>query len=291
MSDRPTRTHDGCPGARSLRAAPLALLALALAAPAAALQSDTGTVFENTHLPFEALKAPPDSAFDIVMVSVGVFLLVWLSVAAFLVLAKLDSIQQLLQTRETAAKAEEAARIERAAALLGAVGQQSAGAEGPAADLGDALVGLRAAVDASADRLEKAIGTLAGQASSTAGSAEGDGALRSAVEALVEQQREQSRGLEAALANGLAGLTGGAAAPAPIGGPVPLRERVRTHLAALGYTHVQFIDDPSSAPSGATDGELVVEARRGSSPYKGRVLLEGGAIADVQLRSGHQIFP
>ena len=76
-----------------------------VAAPAAAAQGgEPGTVFENTHLPFESLKAPPDSAFDIVMVSVGVFLLVWLSIAAFLVLAKLDSIQRLLEKRLAAAE-------------------------------------------------------------------------------------------------------------------------------------------------------------------------------------------
>ena len=133
----------------ALTRAALAAAAAFVAAPAAAAQGgEPGTVFENTHLPFESLKAPPDSAFDIVMVSVGVFLLVWLSIAAFLVLAKLDSIQRLLERRLSAAE-------EAGEAASTAADRQSV-----------ALVAIREALEGSAEPVDGALSTVTDQGTS-----------------------------------------------------------------------------------------------------------------------------
>ena len=170
-----------------------------IAAPAAAGQSgEPGTVFENTHL-FESLKAPPDSAFDIVMVSVGVFLLVWLSIAACLVLAKLDSIQRLLEKRLAAAEE--------------AQGAASAAADGH----GVALAALREALEGSTVRVDGSLSAVADRIGGTpesAAAAQAE-ALRSSLEealaTLAQQQRDQTRAIEAALS--------AAGAPAVVAGP------------------------------------------------------------------------
>lgn len=275
-----------------------ALAASILAAPVGLAQDgESGTVFENTHLPFESLKAPPDSAFDIVMVSVGVFLLVWLSIAAFLVLAKLDSIQQLLQKRVTGAAEAERAAAERAAAADDAGGDDGAAVV-------EAVEALRQAVEASAGRVDAALArlpeTLAVDPSGTAAVAVDLEPLRATLEGalagLAEQQREQSRALESALdsALGAAPATPAASAPASSAPATPalLVERVRTHLTAMGYEAIEVVTPREELDGdGPAPDHLVVEARRAGSVHKGRVILEDGAIADVQLRPAHRLFP
>ncbi len=252
-----------------------AAVALA-AAPAAICQGgEPGTVFENTHLPFESLKAPPDSAFDIVMVSVGVFLLVWLSIAAFLVLAKLDSIQQLFEKRLAAADAAE--------------GTASAAADRQ----GAALASIREALEESSGRFDGALATLAERiGGSPGGAAEAQAeavrrGLEEALATLAEQQRDQTRAIEAALS--------AAGAPAAAGGregPSRLIERVRVHLAALGYEAIEIVTprDELEAEQAFT-GEVVVEARRGGTVHKGRAIVDDGVVSDVELRPAHHLFP
>lgn len=247
-----------------------------IAAPAAAGQSgEPGTVFENTHLPFESLKAPPDSAFDIVMVSVGVFLLVWLSIAAFLVLAKLDSIQRLLEKRLTAADAAEGA-------TSSAIDRQAV-----------ALVALREALEDSTGRVDGALATVADRIGGTPESAAATQAeelragLEEALANLSQQQRDQTRAIEAALS--------AAGAPAVAGGPespARLTQRVRAHLAGLGFESIEIVTHREELESEtAFSGAIVVEARRGGSVHKGRVMLEDGVVSDVELRPAHHLFP
>ncbi|MEC7232407.1 MAG: hypothetical protein VXW31_05680 [Planctomycetota bacterium] len=246
------------------------------AAPAAAGQSgEPGTVFENTHLPFESLKAPPDSAFDIAMVSVGVFLLVWLSIAAFLVLAKLDSIQRLLEKRLSAA-------------------DEAEGAASAAADRQRvALVALRVALEESSGRMDRSLVTLADR---IGGSPEGAAAaqaeelratLQEALATLSQHQRDQTRAIEAALsAAGVPGVAGGPESPAR------LIQRVRAHLAALGYEAIEIVTPSAELEAEqAFIGEIVVEARRGGTVHKGRATLDDGVIVDVELRPAHRLFP
>ena len=239
-----------------------------IAAPAAAGQSgEPGTVFENTHLPFESLKAPPDSAFDIVMVSVGVFLLVWLSIAAFLVLAKLDSIQRLLEKRLTAADAAEGA-------TSSALDRQAV-----------ALVALRETLEESTGRVDGALTTVADRIGGTPESAAAAQAeelragLEEALANLSQQQRDQTRAIEAALS--------AAGAPAVAGepeSPARLTQRVRAHLAGLGYEGIEIVTRRAELEARAFSGAIVVEARRGGSVHKGRVMLEDGVVSDVELR-------
>ena len=247
-----------------------------VAAPAAAAQGgEPGTVFENTHLPFESLKAPPDSAFDIVMVSVGVFLLVWLSIAAFLVLAKLDSIQRLLEKRLAAAEE--------------AQGAASAAADGH----GVALAALREALEGSTERVDGSLSAVADRIGGTpesAAAAQAE-ALRSSLEealaTLAQQQRDQTRAIEAALsAAGAPGVAGGPESP------TRLIQRVRAHLVALGYEAIEVVTPRAELEGeGAFTGALVVEARRGGTVHKGRAMLEDGVVSDVELRPAHRLFP
>ena len=242
---------------------------------AAGQGGEPGTVFENTHLPFESLKAPPDSAFDIVMVSAGVFLLVWLAIAAFLVLAKLDSIQRLLEKRLAAADADEGA-------TSSALDRQ-----------GVALVALREALETSAERVDDALATVADRIGGTPESAAAAQAealragLEEALANLSQQQRDQTRAIEAALsAAGAPGVAGGPESPAR------LSQRVRAHLTGLGYESVEIVTPRDELESErAFSGAIVVEARRSGSVHKGQVVLEDGAVADVELRPAHRLFP
>ncbi len=260
----------------ALTRAALAAAAAFVAAPAAAAQGgEPGTVFENTHLPFESLKAPPDSAFDIVMVSVGVFLLVWLSIAAFLVLAKLDSIQRLLERRLSAAE-------EAGEAASTAADRQSV-----------ALVAIREALEGSAEPVDGALSTVTDRIGGTPESAAAAQAealrasLEEALATLAQQQRDQTRAIEAALsAAGAPGVAGGPESP------TRLIQRVRAHLAALGFESIEIVTPRAELETErAFSGDVVVEARRGGTVHKGRAILDEGVISDVDLRPAHRLFP
>lgn len=71
-----------------------------------------------------------------------------------------------------------------------------------------------------------------------------------------------------------------------------LAERVVTRLLAMGYERIEVLSSvEEQALLLEEGGSLVVEARRGSSLHKGRVLIENGGIVDVQLRSALRAFP
>jgi len=71
-----------------------------------------------------------------------------------------------------------------------------------------------------------------------------------------------------------------------------LVDRIISRLLALGFERIEFLTPADELPGlFESGGDVLVEARRGGAPYKGRVFLQGGSIADVQLRPSYQIFP
>ncbi|MEM8710854.1 MAG: hypothetical protein AAGG01_07875 [Planctomycetota bacterium] len=71
--------------------APLIQLALWLQRPS------NGSPFTDASLPFEQLKAPPDSAFDILIASLAMILLSAIAAGVFLGLSKLGAIEEQLK--------------------------------------------------------------------------------------------------------------------------------------------------------------------------------------------------
>lgn len=70
---------------------PLNLLALWLQGP------NNGSPFTDASLPFEQLKAPPDTAFDILIASLAMLLLSVIALGVFLAVSKLGTIEDLLK--------------------------------------------------------------------------------------------------------------------------------------------------------------------------------------------------
>lgn len=71
-----------------------------------------------------------------------------------------------------------------------------------------------------------------------------------------------------------------------------LAERIVTRLLALGYERIQFVTPLAEVQRlSASDGEVAVEARRDGAACKGRVIVRGGAIADLALQSAYSTFP
>lgn len=83
-----------------------------------------------------------------------------------------------------------------------------------------------------------------------------------------------------------------AAEPLLAGSTPGLVERVTNRLLALGYERVVVLNprDELERMEGG-DGEVLVEARRAGAQCKGRVLVRSGALADVDVRTAHAIFP
>jgi hypothetical protein len=98
-------------------------------------------------------------------------------------------------------------------------------------------------------------------------------------------------------AAGTPGREGVPALPAPPGAAArstagALAERAVTRLLALGYERIGIVTPEAElAALSDADGEILVEARRDGAPCKGRVLLRGGRIADVQMQAAYSIFP
>jgi hypothetical protein len=83
---------------------------------------------------------------------------------------------------------------------------------------------------------------------------------------------------------------------APLGGGAPgeieLSERVIQRLLALGYEEIRLVTRADELSEiAAQDGEVLVEARRHGAICKGRVLLRGGALVDVDLQPAWSTFP
>lgn len=121
--------------------------------------------------------------------------------------------------------------------------------------------------------------------------------LRRLEHVLVELRDDQRRledvllrHAEAATAASLRGEPSTAVALPTGGGAVG--ERAINRLLALGFERVQLVTRADKlAEIGAQGGEVLVEARREGVLHKGRVLVRGGAIADVEMHPAYSIFP
>ncbi len=74
---------------------------------------NNGSPFTDASLPFEQLKAPPDTAFDILMASLAMLLLSVIALGVFLTVSKLGAIEELLKKESARHSAEAAEREER----------------------------------------------------------------------------------------------------------------------------------------------------------------------------------
>jgi hypothetical protein len=80
-----------------------------------------------------------------------------------------------------------------------------------------------------------------------------------------------------------------AGVPASLGGG--LADRVVSRLLALGYERITFVTPPAELDAGRSELDIVVEARRDGAACKGRVLVRGGRIHDIQIQSAYAAFP
>lgn len=74
-----------------------------------------------------------------------------------------------------------------------------------------------------------------------------------------------------------------------------LTERVTNRLLAMGYERIQILSSTEEIAQlldqEGGDGDLLVQARRAGATCKGRVAVNGGVIAGVELKSAHSMFP
>lgn len=79
---------------------------------------------------------------------------------------------------------------------------------------------------------------------------------------------------------------------APKASPESFGERVTNRLLALGFERVRVVTGPEELERLAEgDGEVVVEAERFGAHHKGRVLVRGGVLTDVEFQPTYGIFP
>ena len=73
---------------------------------------------------------------------------------------------------------------------------------------------------------------------------------------------------------------------------VPPAERIRARLLAMGYERIEVLP-PENGWQVLVDqgGDVLVEARRAGSLYKGRVAVQDGWVGEVHLRPAHSMFP
>jgi hypothetical protein len=245
----------------------LALAAGALAMPLPAAQGpDQGSPFVDAPLPFPELKAAPDSSFDILVASLGVFLLVPLTAAAFMGLARLRNLEasmgaELKQLRETVREA----------------GGTSAAAAGDSGAVAEALQSLARATEAQAG----------------SGPSKDTDRILAALEDLQAAQAASAKAaadrLHEALAAVVASGAGAAGREVETLGPL---DAAREFLLGLGYSDVKVVTPASEVtPELLAGGAVVVEARREGATHKGKVLFEAGAPSEAQLQGGHGMFP
>lgn len=113
------------------------------------------------------------------------------------------------------------------------------------------------------------------------------------VEHLLVDLRETQERLEDALLRAVEGRQGRADSAALVpAAPDDLGERVVNRLLALGFERVQIVTRPEKLVELARGGgEVLVEARRQGVLHKGRVVIRGGRITDVEVHPAYSIFP
>lgn len=113
------------------------------------------------------------------------------------------------------------------------------------------------------------------------------------IEHLLVDLRETQERLEDALLRAVESASARAESRAVVPhAPENLGERVVNRLLALGYERVQVVTRPEKLTElAAGGGEVLVEARRQGVLHKGRVVIRGGRISDVELNPAYSIFP
>ncbi|MEM1449778.1 MAG: hypothetical protein AAF957_02350 [Planctomycetota bacterium] len=285
----------------------VALLLAASAAAGPSLQGpDTGSPFVDAPLPIDALKAPPESAFQVLLLSFGVFLLVPIGAAAFLALARLRNLE------ETLAKELRAVREAVATGDGESEDEETLSLESATERLERALGAVRASVEGAAERAEASAAEARSAPAAVAPEAPDMDriveALDRANEAQVEATRETVARLDAlakalqdvaVLATAASAASAGLEIDAASDPRVPPEGRVATaldhvheRLSAMGYTDVRIVTEADLITAELVrSGELLIEARRGGGVHKGRVVLEDGRVIDVRLQPGHGMFP
>jgi hypothetical protein len=118
--------------------------------------------------------------------------------------------------------------------------------------------------------------------------------LRRIEHLLIDLRDGQGRLEDALLRFVEAAREGGAASTelAPHLGQDLLGERVTNRLLALGYERIQIVTRSEKMLELAqNDGEILVEARRNGVLHKGRVLVRGGSLTEVEIHPAYSIFP
>lgn len=73
-----------------------------------------------------------------------------------------------------------------------------------------------------------------------------------------------------------------------------LSERIINRLLAMGYERIQVLtkaEEIAAFLAEGGEGDVLVQARRAGATCKGRVVVRGGTIAGVELKSAHGMFP
>jgi hypothetical protein len=72
-----------------------------------------------------------------------------------------------------------------------------------------------------------------------------------------------------------------------------LADRVIDRMLALGYERVQLVTPVNALPDPNADegGQVQVEAHRNGVLCKGRVIVRGGALVDVEMKPAYTTFP
>jgi hypothetical protein len=101
--------------------------------------------------------------------------------------------------------------------------------------------------------------------------------------------------LESRAAEALTGPDAGASTalqPAGAAAGAALTDRIVTRLLALGYERITFVTSSAEiARIAGEDGAIAIEARRDGAACKGRVIVAGGRIEDLQIQSAYSTFP
>lgn len=247
-----------------------------------------GSPFTDASLPFEQLKAPPATAFDILMISLAMILLSAIAAGVFLGVSKLGSIEEVLRKQAARQAADAAAREERLQALLRDLGERvarganSGGMGGGAAGKPDWLNATVDRLVASIERLEQA---QKGGASQLANTLAAMAARQSAMQA--GGDRSDAVDTDSASA-GSSGASLGSSEP----NHEALSGRVTSFLEREGFHDVRIVTAADEIDAALVhSGQLIVEARREGAIHKGRVSLQNGYPVAVELRPGHSIFP
>jgi hypothetical protein len=101
--------------------------------------------------------------------------------------------------------------------------------------------------------------------------------------------------LESRASESLQGSNAGASTavqPSGAAAGAALTDRIVTRLLALGYERITFVTPSADVARIAGEGgAITVEARRDGAACKGRVIVAGGRIEDLQIQSAYSTFP